>query len=67
MARGEHTDDWRYKVGTILIAAAVVFFVSAWMNPLPDTASSAYTSVYYGGGLVTLGVGWWLRTRFDRD
>lgn len=53
--------DWRYWVGTLLMAAAVVFLVTANVNPPPDTMSGPYTVGYYTTGLLMLGLGYWLR------
>lgn len=59
--------DWRHRIGTILMAAAIVFFLSSWLQPLPETTSGLVSAAYYGGGLVILGVGWWLRRDRGRD
>jgi len=53
--------NWRHWTGTAFIAAAVVAFVSNWISPPPDGASTAYVAGFYSLGLVFLIVGWWLR------
>lgn len=53
--------DRRERLGTILMVAALVFFVAAMVNPLPDGTSAVTEIAYYGAAATTLGVGWWLR------
>lgn len=53
--------DWRHWTGTVLMAGAVVAFVTNWINPPPDDASGALQAGFYIVGVVLLGIGWWLR------